>query len=148
MRSNGSLYFAFLLLHSIVALTTPALAQPIHIGSRRELFVDRLLIDQMDRVQLKLHHPVKAPRPKSPLPEKHYITIIKDGDLYRAYWRGSDPGYQGPFHTGHPGETVCYAESRDGHEWVFPKLGLHEINGTRENNVIVSPSDWKMVPVR
>ena len=119
-----------------------AWSQPIDIGSRRELFVDRLLIDAMTGAELRLHHPVKAPRPKSPLPEKYYFTVIKDhddnGDLYRAYWRETDPGYPGPFHTGHAGEMVCYAESRDGHEWTFPKLGLHEVSGTRENNVILA----------
>ena len=116
--------------------------EPLHIGSRRELFVDRLLIDRMDGVELRLHHPVKAPRPDSPLPVAHYITVIKDadqtGDLYRAWWRGSDPSFTGDRHTGHAGETVEYAESRDGHEWTFPRLGLHEIGGTRDNNVLLA----------
>ncbi|MFT5092953.1 MAG: hypothetical protein ACI93T_001775 [Porticoccaceae bacterium] len=117
-------------------------SQSIDIGSRRELFVDRLLIESMSGAELRLHHPVKAPRPKSPLPENYYFTVIKDhddkGDLYRAYWRETDPNYPGPFHTGHAGEMVCYGESRDGHEWQFPKLGLHEIGGSRENNVILA----------
>lgn len=129
---------------SMLVLLPPARvwSQPIDIGSRRELFVDRLLIDSMSGAELRLHHPVKAPRPKSPLPEKHYITVIKDrdddGNLFRAYWRETDPSYTGPFHTGHAGEIVCYGESRDGHEWQFPKLGLHEIGGSRENNVILA----------
>lgn len=116
--------------------------QSIDIGSRREMFVDRLLIDKLTNAELRMHHPVKAPRPKSPLPEKYYFTVIKDqddtGDLYRAYWRETDPHYPGPFHTGHAGEMVCYAESRDGHDWTFPKLGLHEVGGTRKNNVILA----------
>lgn len=126
----------------VLFATTSAWSQPIDIGSRRELFVDRLLIDTMTNAELRLHHPEKAPRPRSPLPEKHYFTVIKDrddnGDLYRAYWRETDPNYPGPFHTGHAGEMVCYGESRDGHEWQFPKLGLHEIGGSRENNVILA----------
>ena len=116
--------------------------ESIHIGSRRELFVDQLLIDRMDGVELRLHHPVKTSRPNSPLPEAHYVTVIKDadadGDLFRAWWRGSDPSFTGEKHTGHAGETVEYAESRDGHEWTFPRLGLHEVGGTRENNVILA----------
>ncbi len=115
-----------------------ARGQPIDIGSRRELFVDQLLIARMHRTELRMHRPVKAPRPKSPLPERHMMTVIKDGDLYRAYWRGSDPAYTGETYTGHPGETVHYAESRDGHEWEFPNLGMHEFDGTRENNVILA----------
>ena len=124
---------------AIVLLTAAsARCQSIEIGSRLQLFVDMQVIDQLHRTELKMHRPVKAPRPKSPLPERHMMTVIKDGDLYRAYWRGSDPSYTGKFHTGHAGETVHYAESRDGHEWEFPNLGMHEVGGTRENNVILA----------
>ncbi|TDU66550.1 hypothetical protein EI77_03645 [Prosthecobacter fusiformis] len=110
----------------------------VDIGSRLELFVDRLLIEKMTGTSLKLHEPVKAPRAKSPLPVNHMVTVIKDGELFRAWYRNSDPAFKGPFHSGHAGETVAYAESKDGHEWTFPKLGLHEIAGTRENNIILA----------
>lgn len=117
-------------------------AQPVEIGSRRELFVDRSLIESMNGVALRLHRPVKTLRPKSPLPEKYYFTVLKDqdqdGPIFRAYWRETNPDYPGPFHTGHAGEMVCYGESRDGHEWTFPKLGLHEVGGTRNNNVMLA----------
>ncbi|WP_417385936.1 hypothetical protein [Gimesia sp.] len=122
----------------VLLLTSVSVAEPLHIGSRRELFVDRLLIDQLDGVTLQLHHPVKAPRPRSPLPVRHMMTVIKQGDRFQAWWRGSDPAYQGEKHTGHPGETVHYAVSRDGHEWEFPELGLHEVAGTTANNVILA----------
>lgn len=112
--------------------------EPIEIGSRLELFVDHHLISKLDGLELQMHAPVKAPRPKSPLPVQHMMTVIKDGPLFRAWYRSSDPAYKGPFHSGHPGETVAYAESKNGHEWTFPKLGLHEINGSRENNVILA----------
>jgi hypothetical protein len=129
----------FIVTGLILAAASQAIAQrPVDIGSRRELFVDRLLIEEMRGVELKLHTPVKAPRPESPLPERHMVTVIKDGDVYRAWYRDKDPAYTGDNHTGNPGETVHYAESRDGHEWVFPKLGLHEVGGTRENNAILA----------
>ena len=109
----------------------------IDIGSRLELFVDRQLVDRMDGVELRLHAPQKLPRAKSMF-RGHYATVIKDGDRYRAYYRGNDPSYKGKRgYSGHPGETTCYAESRDGHEWTFPSLGLYEVNGTRDNNVIL-----------
>lgn len=111
---------------------------PIEIGSRRELFVDRLLIDRMDGVELRMHHPVKVARAKSPLPVAHYITVIKDADRFRAYWRGSDPSLKAKDDTEKGGETVEYAESRDGREWTFPNLGLHDVRGTKDNNVILA----------
>lgn len=126
----------------LIAATCASANEPIEIGSRRELFVDRLLVDRTDNVQLRLHHPIKVPRAKSPLPNAHYITVIKDrdrdGELYRAYWRGFDPGFKGKRESGDGGELVRYGESRDGHEWTFPELGLHEIRGSRNNNVILA----------
>ena len=93
------------------------------IGSRRELFLDKFLIERLDNASLKLHEPTKAPRPKSPLIGA-YVTVIKDGDLFRAVYRSLDPSYRGDQYDGNPGEMTCYAESRDGHEWTLPKLGL------------------------
>lgn len=127
-----------------VMLTSVAVSadEPVDIGSRRELFVDRLLIEKMEGVALRLHHPVKAPRPKSPIPRVAYTTIIKDSDdhgpLFRAYFRGHDPAFTGKRESGDGGEVVRYAESRDGHEWTFPKLGLHDVAGSTDNNVILA----------
>ena len=118
--------------------SVPASDGPIDVGTRRELFVDRLLVEQTSGATLKLHAPIKASRPESPLPERHMMTVLKDGDRFCAYYRGSDPSYAGEFYTGHPGETVHFAESLDGHEWSFPNLTMHEIGGTRENNVILA----------
>jgi hypothetical protein len=101
------------------------------------LLLDRQIIDSMRGVELKMHHPARQPKPKSPV-IGHYATILKDGDRFRAYYRGSDPSYKGERLSGHPGEITCYAESDDGHEWRFPNLGLFEVNGTRENNVILA----------
>ncbi|HRE06859.1 MAG TPA: hypothetical protein PKX00_14700, partial [Opitutaceae bacterium] len=111
---------------------------PIALGSRLELFTDRLLIERLERLELRLQTPVKAPRARSPLPERHMVTVIKDGDRFRAWYRGKDPAYTGPTHTGNAGETVHYAESRDGIEWEFPLLRLHEVGGTLDNNVILA----------
>jgi len=108
----------------------------LKIGARRELFVDRFLIEWLDNATLNLHEPAKEPRPQSPL-VGGYATVIKDGDLFRAVYRRYDPSYEGEQYDGNPGEMTCYAESRDGHEWTQPKLGIVEINGSRENNVIL-----------
>ena len=143
MRSFPVLY-AIAATAALVASGTELLVadEPIDIGSRRELFVDRLLIDHMDGVDQRMHRPVKAPRPRSPLPKGAYATVLKDSDehgaLFRAYWRGHDPGFQGDRESGDGGEVVRYGESRDGQEWSFPRLGLYEINGTRDNNVVLA----------
>ncbi|MBL9193470.1 MAG: hypothetical protein JNJ82_14035 [Opitutaceae bacterium] len=125
----------------LALVLVPGLARaeaPIALGSRLELFTDRLLIERLERLELRLQTPVKAPRARSPLPERHMVTVIKDGDRFRAWYRGKDPAYTGPTHTGNAGETVHYAESRDGIEWEFPLLRLHEVGGTLDNNVILA----------
>lgn len=115
-----------------------ALAEgPLDAGSRLQLLLDRSVIASMTSMELRMHTPVEQPRPKSTF-TGNYATVIKDGALYRAYYRGNDPTYKGKSFSGHPGEITCYAESRDGIEWTLPKLGLYEVNGTKENNVILA----------
>ncbi len=132
-----SFVFASLLI-SISSIHAEDASSPEKIGSRRELFVDKYLIEKLEGVELRLHHPVKSPRAKSPLPVHHMKTVIPDGDMFHAYYRGTDPSFTGEKHTGHAGETLHYATSIDGIEWELPNLGLHEIGGTRENNVILA----------
>ncbi len=111
--------------------------KPVTINSRRELFIDHKLIEALNGLELRLHTPIRQPLPKSPI-QSAYMTVIKDGDLYRAYYRDNDPGYDGPPFSGNPGEFTAYAESRDGQEWTYPNLGQFEINGTRNNNATLA----------
>ena len=46
--------------HSAEEKVAPEQSHPVDIGSRRELFVDDLLIDRLDNTQLKLHEPVSG----------------------------------------------------------------------------------------
>lgn len=119
----------------LVTVIGAGASEPIEIGDRRELFLGDQLIGRMDNLSLRLHEPRPGVRPKSPLPIV-YSTVIKDGDLFRGYYRDVRAGYTGRRHDGHPGEMTCYAESRDGHEWSFPQLGLFEDVGTHGKNAI------------
>ncbi len=53
-------------------------------------------------------------------------TVLKVGNEYRMWYSGMD---------GHK-RQVCYATSKDGVDWVKPKLGLVEYNGGKENNLV------------
>lgn len=119
-------------------LTILSAQQSTDIGNRLELFVDEHLVEDMDNVRFKLHRPTKTPRPESPLPQAHMVTVLKDGNLYRAWYRGGNPDYDGPTFSGHPGETLRYAESEDGHNWHRPHLGLQEIRGNTNNNAVLT----------
>jgi len=122
-----------------ITLTFMLCAEPIDIGSRRELFTDRLLIESTHNVELRLHEPV--PREIALMFDAPwegnscgYVTVFQDGDLYRMYYRGGEQAFQGdpPAHE----HTTCYAESTDGIHWSKPDLFLTEFNGSKKNNII------------
>ena len=113
-----------------VESTTPHV---LEVGSRRELFVDRYLIDQLDGMRLKLHEPRLAPPMLQPADNLEYGTVIRDGDLFRLYTRD----VRGAKFDGDEPEVTRYCESRDGIHWTKPKLGLYEIDGSKENNIIM-----------
>ena len=129
-------YILFMCLLLATALKGRAEEKPIRINSRRELFVDRELVDSMKHVEFRLHAPQPLPLAKSPLPIS-YTTVIKDGDRYRAYYRDYLPGYSGSLKSGNPGEITCYAESDNGHEWTFPDLDVVDVKSRRGRNVVL-----------
>ncbi len=87
----------------------------------------------MRGVSLELHPPRRAEvvlRFDKPWEGSHsaYVTVLKDGDRYRMYYRGW-PDTEQP-------DQVCYAESLDGVHWVKPNLGIVEWNGSKRNNIL------------
>ena len=104
------------------------------IGSRRELFVDHYLIDTLQGTTLRLHHPKRAgvalqlDQPWEGI-VCGYFTVLHDKGRYLMYYRGW-PAPKQP-------DTACVAESTDGKTWTRPKLGLYEVQGTKDNNVIL-----------
>lgn len=113
-------------------------AAPLLISNRLELFVDDYLIDRMENTELKLHEPCEAGvaiRFDRPWEGAFcaYITVLRDNDLVRMYYRGSSRTGDGEAH-----EVTCYAESKDGISWQKPSLGLFEVEGTWSNNVVLA----------
>ena len=123
---------------------------PINIGSRLELLLDDYLIESMPGLSFKLHTPRLAERVvdfDSPWEIRYadYVTVFKDGDLFRMYYSNYldavfsklPPGERkGECWTGE-NQITCYRESRDGIQWTKPSLGLVEIQGSTDNNVIL-----------
>ncbi|HBJ84967.1 MAG TPA: hypothetical protein DDZ88_14075 [Verrucomicrobiales bacterium] len=120
-------------------------ADPIAIGSRRELFVDDFLIEKLSgKAEQRLHHP----QPQEiaithDLPWEGsgsgYHSIFKDGDKYRMYYKSWQLTVtpDGKVNTGEHPLFCCYAESDDGIHWRKPELGLHEFNGSKSNNIVI-----------
>ncbi|MBM3499632.1 MAG: hypothetical protein FJX74_13310, partial [Armatimonadetes bacterium] len=124
-----------------------AAQEPTHIGSRLELLVDDALTETMtDGTRLVLHQPVRREivfRTDAPWEGNAaaYQSVFRDGDRYRMYYHGLHYRFSGPAaqaREDHPA-VYCYAESPDGIHWTRPELGLFEFNGSRANNIILTP---------
>ncbi|MFO0908621.1 MAG: hypothetical protein U0794_09705 [Isosphaeraceae bacterium] len=126
-----------ILIASITSLATGDDA--IDVGTRRELFVDRFLIDRLDGARLELARPtdegiaLSFDRPWEGA-FCGYATLLHDRGRYRLYYRGLPAAGR----DGSAAEVTCYAESSDGIHWVKPDLGLFEFNGSRANNIVLA----------
>ena len=118
-------------------------APPFVIGIRRELFVDDYLVDRSSSsVEFRLHRPVETNDVfvhDTPWEGNRsmYVTIFRDGDIYRMYYRGSEIAAEDGNYT-IPYNVTCYAESRDGIHWKRPELNLVPFRGSTQNNIILS----------
>ena len=121
-----------------------ASAEPINIASRLEPMIDDYLIDrQTGSLELKLHRPVRhsdAITLDKPWEGNNcnYATVLKDGDTYLLYYRGSGlnlgPGTIGGTHM----STICVMTSTDGINWTRPDLRFVQKEGWEHNNVILT----------
>ncbi len=133
--------FTLLALQYITNSQSPIVAEDdvIHIGNRRELLIDHYLIDKLENVRLVLNHPrdegvaLEFDKPWEGL-FCGYCTVIKDGELFRLYYRGSPKVGA----DGNPNEVYCCAESKDGIEWTKPELDLFEVPGHLKNNIVLA----------
>src|SRR5690349_18483796 len=106
-----ALVVAMAALHSTLNLRA---GEPVRIDGQRELFVDDYLIDRQSGTTLQLQQPRErdivfvhdAPWEGC---TSTYHTIVKDGDIYRMYYRGG--GWDEASKKSNHAETFCYAES-------------------------------------
>jgi len=142
---SGHLTYAVFLVDDLQrGVDQPALSEvedmkpTVDIGSRTELLVDEWLVEDSDGTGLKLHPPMKrevvlvADQPYES-PGSAYFTVIQDGGLIRMYYRGRSEGGDESDE-----QTTCYAESTDGTHFERPSLGMWELEGSKDNNII-----WK-----
>ena len=135
---------ALCLLAFLTLLTQATLGAALDIGSRRELFVDRTVVDTLTGAELRL----QAPRPAGVVFRfdrpwegivSGYVTVLEDAGRFLLYYRGR-PSTNHADASEEAREVSCVAQSPDGIHWTRPNLGLFEVAGTRSNNVcLVEP---------
>ncbi|MCB1064831.1 MAG: hypothetical protein KDN20_18165 [Verrucomicrobiae bacterium] len=140
----------FIFLATLGSAAIPAFSEEAQkIGDRRELFVEDSLIESISgNASLRLHHPT----PREIVIEHDepwegtgcgYHSIFRDGDLYRMYYKAWHLEVsQGKVDTSRHPLSCCYAESKDGIHWTKPKLGLHEFEGSTDNNIVIASGDY------
>src|ERR1041385_2603615 len=117
-------------------------AEVLRLGERRELFVDSYLIASKTNIQFVLHEPRDEGNVLSfdapwEGPFCAYCTVLHKGEHYRVYYRGKSSSTPDGV-----AEVTCVAESSDGKVWTKPKLGFFEVNGTTNNNVILTQEPY------
>jgi hypothetical protein len=133
---HGLWKVVFALSASLAATTQGGnITQPENIADGRQLFVDRSLIERMDRVSLKLHEPVsggvaiKIDKPWEG-PANFGAVVLWHGGRYLMYYRAMT------LDKADDSGAYCVAVSDDGVTWTKPKLGLVERAGSRDTNLI------------
>lgn len=116
----------------------------IDIGSIKQLFIDDEIIETSNDVNFVMHSPsltgeviLKADLPYELGGYTHlYSSVLKDpiDNKVKIWYDYFKPKSADPYdHDRH----VAYAESTDGINFSKPQIGLYEINGSKENNVVI-----------
>lgn len=145
-----------LLLTGFSFAVAASVAAPVDVSDRLQVMWDDHVIDaKLTTASRLLHHPVYAgtvmtwDKPwegdGSEFPSL-VVDVDKDGKrLYRLYylgWNLTRDVFDTSKQVNPMGKSLqeCYAESRDGINWVRPELGLIEFNGSKKNNIIINHS--------
>lgn len=116
------------------------MTNPIALGPRRELFVDRHLIEDLAGASLKLHPPTRrevvfqVSQPWDNACTACYNLTQVDGRVL-MYYRGYYP-IKEEYADAAASQTTNLAVSPDGVRFSQPELGLTEFAGTKKNNVL------------
>lgn len=115
------------------------------IGRKRQLFIDRVMIERTEGIALQVNPPekkgtvVRQDRPWRSKLTGYYGTVLEDGGLYKM-WTNCGEGDVG----GESSFGINYGKNRymqllistDGLHWESPSLGLVEFRGSRRNNLV------------
>ncbi len=145
-QQPGSLPIRFAFLVCILVAYSSHLnaGEAIDVGNRKQIFLDGLFVESKTDVQFTMHKPyrdgqtlIKPDRPWEMGPKGIeqriglYSCVLKEDGRIRV-WYDMERGVMSPE------IRVGYAESKDGINFTKPELGLHEVDGSTANNVVIS----------
>ncbi len=115
----------------------------IELGNRLEPFVDRFLVDELEEVEQRLHHPQPA-GPVLTLDRpwegafSGYPTLIYQGGEYRLYYRG--------WSATTSNAVTCVARSTDGVHFERPELDFPSHGQARTNVLLTGNASHNFTP--
>ena len=124
-------------------MATAGATDVVDVGSKKQVILDGYFLDQQDNITLTMHKPyrdgqilIKPDQPweMDPAGKEQRLSLyscVRKEDGRLRVWYGSCRG------VGSPEIRVAYAESEDGIHFKKPKLGLHELDGSKENNIVL-----------
>ena len=104
--------------------------------TKSQLFLDDTWIDDQSMLTRIWHKPRLFPepvmRPEMPWEGTNlafYGTVLKIGEAWRMYYTTASPDFRA---------SMCVADSPDGFHWTRPELGIHEFQGSKKNNIVIT----------
>lgn len=113
----------------------------IEVGTSKQLMLDDRLLESSHGVRLTMNPPRRDGRlllvPDEPWEQgfsvQVYSSVLKENGKIRIWYDLFGPPTDEPFRQ----RRVAYAESEDGLHFTKPHLGLHEIDGSTSNNIVL-----------
>lgn len=112
------------------------------VGDQKQLLIDRRFLETSTGITLRMNPPVKMGsvlRPEKPWESRDIgfcVSVVQDGDVCKMWYMARS--VEG-------GLRYCYATSKDGIAWERPNLGLHEFEGSKANNIVITGAIETMV---
>ena len=119
-----------------------ALATPLEVGSRRQLFIDGKFVAASEGLSRVVHPPVKqGPVIQATFGSEEgrvgpYGAVARDGDRLLMWYWCTEPRLIGKGRN-----SLGFATSTDGDTWDKPILNLVERMGSTENNAVPAMGD-------
>ena len=146
--ANGviALFFLFLVITGVQSVVA---GEPIRLSAGPHLFVDEYLIEESNSLVRTTHQPERRLKPViSGGPERWHEQVHgpclgydRGKQLFRMWYHVKNPGKGGPY------QSYAYAESKDGLQWHRPKLGLIDIDGSKDNNLFSTQAAYGLFMV-
>src|ERR1700722_11365437 len=115
-----------------------ASAEPLPVGSAKQLFIDGRFIESSKGIQLVVDRPRKGgerlivvDKPWETGWIGGYLSVIQEGDRVNMWYEAS--ALEGKEYE----VALAYAHSTDGgRTWIKPSLGIIDFHGSKNNNLV------------